>query len=106
MVVTSPLSDLTGFSPVFISKKQPVPYVLFASPTSKQVCPKSAACWSPATPATGILFPKNAKSDSPHTYEDSFTCGSIDLGISSSFNISSSHVSVCILKSMVLEAFE
>ena len=30
--------------PVFISKKQPVPYVFFARPGAKQPCPNSAAC--------------------------------------------------------------
>ena len=33
--------------PVLYNRKQPVPYVFFASPISKQCCPKSAACWSP-----------------------------------------------------------
>jgi hypothetical protein len=28
--------------------------VFFASPIEKQVWPKSAACWSPRSPATGI----------------------------------------------------
>ena len=32
IVVTRPCVEETGFSPVFISRKQPVPYVFFASP--------------------------------------------------------------------------
>ena len=32
--------------------------VFFASPAPKQVCPKSAACWSPAAPAILISPPK------------------------------------------------
>ena len=39
-----PLFEKTGFSPVFISRKHPVPYVFFASPAEKQHCPNSAAC--------------------------------------------------------------
>ena len=49
--------EKTGLSPVFISRKPPVPKVFFASPAEKQVCPKSAACWSPAIPATGTSTP-------------------------------------------------
>src|SRR6187551_2030130 len=35
-VVSSPFSDGTGLSPVLSSMKQPVPYVFFAEPGSKQ----------------------------------------------------------------------
>jgi hypothetical protein len=38
--------------------KQPVPYVFFASPGSKQHWPINAACWSPSAPAMRILAPK------------------------------------------------
>ena len=57
MVVTRPFLLWKISVPVFISRKQPVPYVFFASPGAKQVCPKSAACWSPAHPAMGISTP-------------------------------------------------
>ena len=40
--------------PVFKTRNAPVPYVFLAIPASKQPWPKSAACWSPATPAIGI----------------------------------------------------
>ena len=40
-------------SPVWTSRNAPVPYVHFASPASRQPWPKSAACWSPATPVIG-----------------------------------------------------
>ena len=50
--------EKTGLSPVFISRKPPVPKVLFASPLVKQVWPNSAACWSPAAPAILISPPK------------------------------------------------
>ena len=36
IVVTSPCSLSIAVSPVFMSKKQPVPYVFFASPGVKQ----------------------------------------------------------------------
>ena len=39
--------------------------VFFASPAVKQVCPNSAACWSPAAPAIGISPPKNDASAFP-----------------------------------------
>ena len=58
MVVTRPFFETTGVLPVFISRKPPVPKVFFASPAEKQVCPKSAACWSPAAPAILMLEPK------------------------------------------------
>ena len=38
---------------MFCSRKQPVPYVFFDMPGVRHICPKSAACWSPAMPATG-----------------------------------------------------
>ena len=36
--------ELIASSPVFISKKQPVPYVFLTWPFLKQHCPNSAAC--------------------------------------------------------------
>ena len=57
IVVRSPFLLLIIFSPVFISKKQPVPYVFLTLPSSKQVCPNKAHCWSPAIPAIGTLTP-------------------------------------------------
>ena len=58
IVVNKPLSINTGSSPVFISRKLPVPYVDFVSPFSKQVCPNNAHCWSPAAPAI-LIGPPN-----------------------------------------------
>ena len=65
MVVTRPFFDSWIFVPVFISMKQPVPYVFFAMPGLKQFCPKSAACWSPAAPAMGTGPPMTFGSVSP-----------------------------------------
>ena len=53
MVVSRRFVECSGSSPVFISMKQPVPYVFLAMPGSKQAWPKSAACWSPAIPPSG-----------------------------------------------------
>ena len=52
-VVTSRWVERHASRPVCMSRKQPVPYVFFACPASKQHWPKSAACWSPATPRMG-----------------------------------------------------
>jgi hypothetical protein len=49
--------EATATPPVFINRKQPVPYVFFASPGAWHACPKSAACWSPAMPAIGMATP-------------------------------------------------
>ena len=106
IVVTSPFFEDTGISPVFISRKQPVPYVFLASPALKHVWPKSAACWSPAAPAIGIGPPKNTGFTSPYTQLDGIGFGSMLFGISSSLSISSSHFKVLILNIMVLEALE
>jgi len=106
IVVTRPFFEKIGFSPVFIRRKQPVPYVFLASPASKQVCPKSAACWSPAAPPIGIGQPKNSAEVSPNMLLDGTAFGSMHFGISSSFKMSSSHSSVLILKSIVLDALE
>jgi hypothetical protein len=47
------LADGTARVPVFCRRKHPVPYVFFVSPGDTHICPKSAACWSPAIPAIG-----------------------------------------------------
>ncbi len=57
MVVKSPCVEKTGLFPVFIKRKQPVPYVFLALPAVKQFCPNNADCWSPATPVMGISPP-------------------------------------------------
>jgi hypothetical protein len=56
MVVTSD-SEATRRSPMFISRKAPVPNVFLAMPGEKHAWPNNAACWSPATPATGMAPP-------------------------------------------------
>ena len=89
----SPRSEKTGLSPVFISTKQPVPYVFFAMPLSKQHCPNSAACWSPAMPAIGIFLPSIVSEHMPTTPEESTTFGSASRGIPNTFSIFSSQSS-------------
>src|SRR5207248_2371467 len=58
IVVRRPPLAKAARSAVFTSRKHPVPYVFFASPAAKHVWPKSAACWSPATPAMGRALPQ------------------------------------------------
>ena len=82
-----------------------VDYVVHAA-ALKQVCPNNAACWSPAAPAIGISPPRKARSAFPYTQLDGFGSGSMDLGISSSARISSSHSNVLMLNSIVREALE
>ena len=43
-VVSRLFFDAMGFVPVFMSMKQPVPYVFFAMPGLVHTWPKSAAC--------------------------------------------------------------
>ena len=57
----------------------PVPYVAFASPGAKQPWPKSAACWSPAIPATGSVTPRNdASAADPGRGDDLGKHGAVD----------------------------
>ena len=84
MVVTSPFLLSTISLPVFISRKQPVPYVFFICPGSKQHCPNSAHCWSPAAPAMGISPPYSSNSLLPYMQLEGFTSGSMHSGTSSS----------------------
>ena len=43
-VVSSLFLEAMGFVPVFISMKQPVPYVFFTIPGFVHTCPNSADC--------------------------------------------------------------
>ena len=56
-----------SFSDVY-KRQQPVPYVFFTSPASKQHWPNNADCWSPAAPAIGILSPNIPTSVYPVSY--------------------------------------
>src|ERR1051326_5266743 len=60
-VVNRPFADKAGLSPVLSKRKQPVPYVFFADPGSRQSCPNSAACWSPTADPMGIDSPSNSR---------------------------------------------
>jgi hypothetical protein len=77
--------------------------VFFASPTEKQVCPKSAACWSPRSPATAM--PPRSPLASPYTSLDARTCGSMARGMPRMPRISSSQSSVSRFISIVRLAF-
>ena len=59
--------------------------MFLASPGAKQVCPKSAACWSPAIPETGISPPKSSGTVRPLTPALATTRGSIWGGIARSW---------------------
>src|SRR2546423_1434735 len=94
--------DAIGLVPVFISMKQPVPYVFFTIPGSVHACPNSAACWSPAMPAMGIEPPNNRVS--PYTSLEDDTAGSTECGTPNSFSSSSSQSPLRRLNSIVRDA--
>ena len=50
--------EIIGLAPLFIRRKQPVPYVFLTEPGVVHICPKRAACWSPAMPAIGTGWAK------------------------------------------------
>ncbi len=79
-----------------------MPYVDLASPTSKQVCPNSAACWSPSAAATGT--PASTPTASPYTSAEERISGSTAIGTPIDSAIRSSHSSVCRFISRVREA--
>lgn len=89
--------ECTLRSPVLSRKKQPVPYVFFASPAVKQVCPKSAACWSPRMPATGTPS-STPPAHVPYTSEEERMTGSMARGMRSAASMpsSQSRASMCI----------
>src|SRR5256885_3921782 len=87
-VVSRLCLDVIGFVPVFISMKQPVPYVFFTMPGWVHAWPNSAACWSPAMPAMGIEPPSSVVS--PYTSLDEPTAGNTERGTPNSFSSSSS----------------
>ena len=92
-MVNRPNCDGIAFVPVFINKKQPVPYVFFPWPGLKQVWPTNAACWSPKIPANGT--PPSTPFAFAYTRELDLISGSIALGMLSTFRISSSQAQVC-----------
>lgn len=106
IVVSRPCAEAIARVPVFISMKQPVPYVFLAMPGSKQACPNSAACWSPATPRIGMRQPKKCASFvSPKLPEDGRASGSIASGTPRMPSSSGSQRSSWMLNSSVREAF-
>ncbi len=78
--------------------------MFFASPGSKQACPKLAACWSPSIPAIGTPANSPRRRPSPRTSEDERICGSIDIGMPRSAQIAGSHCNVRRSISKVREA--
>ena len=104
MVVSSPAWEATGLLPVFISTKQPVPYVFLAMPSAKQHWPNRAACWSPAMPAMGISSPSTSALHMPTISPLSHTRGKALRGMPSSWSKVSSQRSLWMSTSMVREA--
>ena len=104
-VVRRPFREKTGRSPVCWRMKQPVPYVFFALPASKQPWPYNAACWSPAMPAIGSARPKRDASVSAATPLLSTTEGIIAAGMFSSLSMWSSQRPSRRLYSIVRDAF-
>ncbi len=90
-VVSRPCQLCTIRSPVLRSMKQPVPYVFFASPGSKQACPNRAACWSPRSPAIGT--PARSPTHVPYTSDDERISGRIARGTPMAASSSSSQAS-------------
>ena len=103
-VVSRPLSECTGSSPVLISMKLPVPYVFLAWPTSKHAWPKVAACWSPRMPVIGVSRSSCWPDTVPTSAEELTISGSMDIGMPMSAQISSFQSRVSRFISMVREA--
>ena len=106
-MVSSPAVEVIGVSPVLRSRKHPVPYVFFASPGATAPWPKSAACWSPAIPATGM--PAGSPSwatVSPNTPAEGPTRGNTSRGMPRWPSSSASHSSRRMSKQSVRDAFD
>ena len=73
-------------------------------PGSKQPCPNSAACWSPAIPAIGIEVPSSCACAT--TAQESTTVGRQAGGTPNMSSISASHWPVCRSSSSVRLALE
>src|SRR6266566_151449 len=101
-VVSRLCLDAIGLVPVFMSMKQPVPYVFFTMPGWVHAWPNSAACWSPAMPAIGTAPPNSVVS--PYTSLDEPTAGNTDRGTPNSFSSSSSQSPVRRLNNIVRDA--
>ena len=104
IVVISPLDELILSFPVFVSKKQPVPYVHLVSPGLTQNWPKSAACWSPAIPVIGNDILNNFLSVLPKFPIEGITFGNKEIGILNILINSLSQIISWILNIRVLEA--
>ena len=102
--VVSSLLALGAFVPAFISRKQPVPYVFFASPGEKQACPNSAACWSPRMPATRTPGSTESAAHSPSTPLLGATAGSMRGGTRNAAHSAGSHCRLWMLNSSVRDA--
>jgi hypothetical protein len=81
--------------------------VFFVMPGSKQACPNSAACWSPAMPLTGTPAPTAVPSAvTPKRPLDGRTSGRHDAGTSNRSSSSGAHERARMSNSMVRLAFD
>jgi hypothetical protein len=81
-----------------------VPYVFFASPSEKHACPKSAACWSPSTPAMRTPGSTESAAHAPTTPDEGTTRGSMAAGTRKARSAAGAHASVRTSSSSVREA--
>src|SRR5437867_11863009 len=93
--------------PAFIKTKDPVPYVFFVAPVEKHVCPKSADCWSPAMPLTGIAASRNRSgSVTPNRPLDGNTSGRSPSSTPNTSSSSGDQAHFVMSYNSVREAFE
>ncbi len=106
-VLNSPGAGAGTVKPAFSSTNDPVPYVFLPIPGSVHAWPNSAACWSPATPATGTAWPCKASGRvTPSTPALARTSGSARAGTPKSSNSSGSQRPAAMSNSIVRDAFE
>ena len=106
-MVSSPARESSFSEPVFMRMNDPVPKVHLASPSPKQAWPNSAACWSPATPATGM---PSGRPGTPRVYPstplEGIICGRISRGTSNRSSRPASHCRLFRFISEVREALD
>ena len=109
-LVTRPLTLRTDLLPVFMSVKQPVPYVFFAWPGTMHAWPSRAAAWSPALPQTGMpssdSSPGRPAVTCPYTMDDGTGTGSMLIGMPRRAHSSSSQQRLSMSNSIVREQLE
>ncbi len=108
-MVINPSTGAGATGPTFMRTKLPVPMVALVMPGSKQAWPKSAACWSPATPLMGAprsgeSAPRADSDTRPSRPQDGRTSGRVLSGTPKRSHSSADHRRTTMSKSMVREA--